>query len=419
MIRIISNQSVKKKYFFLLYFLLFIIPIEILSHLHAQEQIKQSSTFVFPEDKIFFSTEHRQLISMEDKTLFMKKKILLEKLFQSRKIICHQDLQDFSFHDLSRHDLYRHIGDELFSSSLSHDLLHSKASSYLKSRYQKSFPDILEKVHIFYQKHHFSLYPLLVDPGIILRFHHFYEFIEKLDASQLKIPSFSAWDLRHLYSQHLGKKIIYRALSLSDDQLISVLQQGMLSSAIRTESRHDPYRSLPLIHQNRIQQQNPEHDLLLSLTESPTIATAVASSYTRKNNFLFQKGKVKEKQSLYLFVLELPILDVIYSDEQETLLSSKRRVEDDDVSDHASVTLDDKYDDSSTERAREEIYRSVIVYTKQSILTAPFSPHVESFILYNISPDEFLELYRIEHTPYISSSISTKSEEECLNFYHR
>ena len=84
---------------------------------------------------------------------------------------------------------------------------------------------------------------LVSDPGIVMRLDDFLAFSAKQDLKALK-----PWELRELYSQHLGTAKVYRGLALTEEQAKAVQKDGMLSGYLRPDatgnvewSKGDPF----------------------------------------------------------------------------------------------------------------------------------------------------------------------------------
>lgn len=159
--------------------------------------------------------------------------------------------------------------------------------------HRKSFVDFRDfKDHL--PQH---LLALALDPGIVKRSDDFIRFAKKY---LKKNPTVSLIKLREEFSKSLGTRTYYRGLSLTPDQVIALRKSGISPLTQSYESKNwtnflnsgpkdDMYRRITEGTKNRFSQ---------SITEFPEVAVYVSKIFGL------------EKREIYIFKLEIPVLEV-------------------------------------------------------------------------------------------------------------
>lgn len=162
--------------------------------------------------------------------------------------------------------------------------------------------------------------PILLDPGVSTRFNQFIRFAtEEMKDNAHERPG--VLELRQKFSAYLGSTTVYRALALNNTQEANqILQTGIASPFIRSQTvDHSTAKSLMLridlqrsieAHQNHQADQGPIiNSPLISVSKSPSVAAAVASTW---NSLL---GTIQNKK-IYIFRIELPLIETVSRSEE-------------------------------------------------------------------------------------------------------
>ncbi|HLE11873.1 MAG TPA: hypothetical protein VI754_11525 [Bacteriovoracaceae bacterium] len=174
-----------------------------------------------------------------------------------------------------------------------------------------------------YLKHRYSC--LLLDPGIISRIDHFFAFA--LDYSDSH-PDISTHALREAYSEHLGKRIVWRGIAVSDDTLIDNIKKegfkahlflkrrqpgdyrqerhinsSLVNTLLRANSNLDSPTPLMAMSQ-RLSQVNIYGSTYISISQF--IEVTYAGAWLKLNNTMTKVGN-----KFYLFKLNISNLNII------------------------------------------------------------------------------------------------------------
>lgn len=190
------------------------------------------------------------------------------------------------------------------------------------------YVEVLTQMQKVYSKYiDGDLRSLIVDPGLATRFEDLVRFLNRrlneinLNNSDVKI---SPWALRKEFSDLLGKKTMYRALALSEDELAHIMQNGLESIFLRSgeSSRIDDYfggsnpfvNPLQLLIDFRTSGPQLESDPFLSISSDPQVAIAATIPY-------FKRRKIRrDSVKIYLFEIQMPELDMFRRSESPDAL---------------------------------------------------------------------------------------------------
>ncbi|MGK5086906.1 hypothetical protein WDW86_05060 [Bdellovibrionota bacterium FG-2] len=196
---------------------------------------------------------------------------------------------------------------------------------------------------------------LIVDPGLTIRLDEFEAFVKTNN-----LLKEDPWHVRDKFKQFLGETTLYRALALTPEEFETIQRVGIGSKLAHLKTLQANYfeKSLNQEMDLRVTKVGGNWlDPLMSVTDYPDVANAVASRYA-------SPGK-----KVYLFTLKVPELDIIYQ------------------SFHSEVM---KYPYS---RASTDLH--VVQGGKRIILPFP-SRKVESFLLYYVSPNQIVSSQLVE-----------------------
>jgi Flp pilus assembly pilin Flp len=157
---------------------------------------------------------------------------------------------------------------------------------------------------------------LVSDPGIVMRLDDFLAFAAKQD-----LASMAPWELRELYSKHLGTANVYRGLALTEDQAKAMQTEGMFAGYLRPDatgnaawSQGDPFsQNFYSMMKERIHgggwgpisaaPNQPVMDALMSVTYQEDVALLVTGGLVK------QIGRPDVK--MYIYRIDLPKLDLL------------------------------------------------------------------------------------------------------------
>ena len=182
------------------------------------------------------------------------------------------------------------------------------AQSFSLQRYGKEGPKLLKRLEKL--NPHFAA--LIVDPGLVLRLDQFEKFVKQNHYSKL-----DPWELRRLFSKSLGSRRVYRALSLSEEEVEQMKTMGMKSKLINVFDDYVKDKNPKWVNYELNANLNKQvidraaypaaYDSLLSVTEMPEVGIAVSKRYLEAN------------KNVYLFELEVPELDILYQKQKGLL----------------------------------------------------------------------------------------------------
>lgn len=215
---------------------------------------------------------------------------------------------------------------------------------------------------------------LVVDPGIVMRLSEFTRFVR-----DNKLLNSDPWKAREKFSQFLGNKTVYRSVSVDDEDAENILKNGMKSDLLRNANLlHDLYifdnRGVPFsekihsIDEALVMRQssgaNPvdvQESYLLSVTDYPEVGNAVALSF------------LKPGKKVMLATLSIPVLDIVYPS--------------------ANFGFGNYFLDLMIIKAR--IFYE-IVPTKEKAFAVNAGSNLESFVFYNIHPEEIVSFTSVQ-----------------------
>lgn len=143
-----------------------------------------------------------------------------------------------------------------------------------------------------YQVGHESL---IVDAGIAMRVDEFISYVKTQSARNV-----DSWSMRESFSKKLGTVVVYRTMGLTEAELNVVKKVGMRSGSLRNSDRID-FTIEAIQHQIKYHAAGfTRSSNLISVTSYQGLAIAVGKAS------IYKTDKI-----LYLFTLEVPILDLL------------------------------------------------------------------------------------------------------------
>lgn len=226
---------------------------------------------------------------------------------------------------------------------------------------------------------------LLVDPGIVMRLEEFIRFVRD---NNLKKED--PWEIREKFSKHLGNKTVYRSISVDKEKVKNLFVEGLSSDLLRESNllediysfngfgkpvRRPRHSINELFWYRSSSNSNPigvSHSPILSVTNYPDVADAVAFSF------------LKEGQSLIRARLSIPVLDIVYP--------------------NAGFGIGPEYAVAFM-MTRSRIFYEVVPVGKTPYTIPGGGPKLESFVFYAIQPEEIVSLSVVkkEEVGYIAS----------------
>lgn len=163
--------------------------------------------------------------------------------------------------------------------------------------------------------------PLCLDPGIATRANDFLVFSKEFIS---KHPNSDLMDLRNAFSNHLGKKIFYRGMGLTPEEVSMMKTEGISSrnlsffNYIPKEYNYHPMADLPM---NRLDKElddtafllarGPLQDMLFRITSGGEDRFSISlTDYKEVAIYVTNKFKIQNKAT-YVFKLEIPVIDTI------------------------------------------------------------------------------------------------------------
>jgi hypothetical protein len=330
-----------------------------------------------------------KLFDVIDETSKSLKIMNLGKLFNRQRRVCFEQIGPLQKISLLRKDIYRHLSEELFKKSKDGEHFYELVKDFAFKRYGPKGLGFIQKLRQTSESD--KLLALIVDPGAMFRLDQLLNFYKK---NKQFYNETDCWQLREDFSLFLGKKTIYRALALTTSDLRNILYEGMQTLPLRKDKTLNHEMSLQEIYQNRMRGEGKDYDTLLSITEDPLVAIGVSNTYVRMHNQLVRMKKESEEKFLYLFELELPVIDIIYPTENDQIMNLK-------------------YDDDDN----QQIPQTTVFYSESGTTLKPFSSETESFISYFITPSEMVKVYRVNAAGRINSWVTSMSESEARDHY--
>ena len=208
---------------------------------------------------------------------------------------------------------------------------------------------------------------LVADPGLVLHLEEFIDF-----ANQHRTFTQNPWEMRDLFRKGLGKRTVYRAITLpSEDAARSILENGMDSGLFRQAASSSA--QLDELIKSRARKgvpgeirgsiiQRPTDGIVprfsLSVSDHPEIAVGVADVFGKKT------------EDVYLFAVEIDALDIIELGGKYRYPFMIR------LACRLGLCTGVKFSDG-----KENNYR--------------YGPEVESFVLFRILPQEISAVYKV------------------------
>ncbi len=218
-----------------------------------------------------------------------------------------------------------------------------------------------------------GLSQLNLDPGFMT---HLPEFLEFIKTNPIKSPK-NALETRAEFKEHLGSRIVYRGMVLSDEEAEAMRYEGIQSAFFRTLkgniSPTDYFEAnfltiyLDKIIEKQFYHEN-KYSPLISVTSHEDVAISVAKHFGRTWD--------KKDKKLYLFKIKIPEIDLIYCTDHGVMIPGKLK-ESIDRGINLRVILDDK-----------EYFH-------------PWDRHIESYVMHKIDADEIIEVI----TPEVKESL--------------
>ncbi|MFN8847943.1 MAG: hypothetical protein ACK5V3_10195 [Bdellovibrionales bacterium] len=207
---------------------------------------------------------------------------------------------------------------------------------------------------------------LIVDPGIVARIIQFVEFVSKNNLEMTPPKS-----VRSLFASVLGKKTMYRALVLNEKEMNDIKQNGMKAVSLINSKSHflTDYPLLQMFWKRRSDNPFPDGDPMISITVHPEIAVAAASIFLYRNSKpIFGLDLKFEKKDIYLFEIEVPVIDILIPESHQfSVLRTK----------HIGFSIE------------------IQNFTRKTNTHYGYGPDVESFLLYEVHPQEILQVSKI------------------------
>jgi hypothetical protein len=165
---------------------------------------------------------------------------------------------------------------------------------------QRRYGTFGQSLHDKFESFSVEFLPLLVDPGVTLRADDFLNFAARQNLDKTK-----PWAARDAYSAHLGEKIYYRGLMLSEEEFASIKTKGIQSASLRNNI--SPFvsinKNIISIISDRLSELNMREDPLMSVSESFDIARSVPCVKT-----------ADASKKVYVFKINLPALSLFSPD---------------------------------------------------------------------------------------------------------
>lgn len=199
--------------------------------------------------------------------------------------------------------------------------------------------------------------PLIIDPGLVLRFSEFEEFVRSRGLADR-----DPFEVREAFKESLGTKMLYRGVVLTDDEFAVVRKVGLASALLRNHagawSTSDLLgQTFPQLVTTRVIGDIKDRmlDPLISVTEVRDVAVGVGARY----------AETRPDAKLYIFTLKVSTLDLVFESSAP----------------HAILP----YPTNTAE------YSMVIKSRSGQTSVQKFAdPAVESFLLYDVLPEEIV-----------------------------
>lgn len=239
----------------------------------------------------------------------------------------------------------------------------------LKLGYNLKHPN-LDKVLAVLTQYPENFMDLLVDRGVLNHADAFLNFLAQCP----NCKNLDRWEVRRRASEFIGKTTVYRAVYITAATARKIKKNGFIPRSL-VEFDHSEYRAKKIIHnftshfdsQISKHQSNTSDSALISVSSYPEVAIAVAQKYAEE---------IAGEGSVYLFKIEIPILDLIH---------------------------ESHYDESDYLVEREmtrELYGFHMVDQSGQQTVYASGPDLESLILFRVLPYEIKNVVEVKEVVY-------------------
>ena len=233
---------------------------------------------------------------------------------------------------------------------------------------------------------------VLTDLAIISHLQQFVDFVREAGLTNEK-----PWVAVEKFRKFAGKKVVYRALSLTDEQAQTMMKTGMDSNFRRLMSKKQTrttsvkrllnFGFMNVLHARFESKRRRENDFFLSVSDHPQIAASVAALFHRNEN-----------PKIFVFAIEVSEADLIQLGSTEPFIYP--------------------------ERVRDLITKNLggeIVLANGQTDTFAFGPEIERFLAYRVKPSAIKAVYEMAATKaptynnvYGKPKIVTQSDDDFL-----